>query len=285
MGLYNIKPLFINFFVLLLITFNITTPSMADTPYITASSAILIEPNSGKVLYEKNPHKPLYPASTTKIVTAILGLELGNIEDIVIISKNAANVEEATIYLEENQQVYLGDLIKGALVKSGNDAAYAIGEYIAGNEEIFVMLMNKKSAIIGAINSSFYNTNGLPNEKHLSTAYDLALIGRYAMSNEIFAHYVQIKEDRLDFISGETRYIKNTNKLLWNYPYANGIKTGTTIAAGQCLIASARRDGKELIAVVLDSKARYNDVIALFEYGFRNWNKYIIYQKTHLWDI
>ena len=282
---YRIKIFFIKCVVLVVLALYIPAISLADIPYITARSAILIEANSGKILYEKNPYESLYPASTTKVVTAILGLELGNIEDIATISKKASKVGEASIYLKENQQVYLGDLIKGALVKSGNDAAYAIGEYIAGNEEIFLMLMNKKAAIIGAVNTSFHNTNGLPDEEHLSSAYDLALISRYAMGNELFSRYVQIKEDRLEFVSGETRYIKNTNKLLWNYPYATGIKTGTTIAAGQCLIASVKRDDKELIAVVLGSKARYSDVISLFEYGFRNWNVYTLPKDTFMGHI
>jgi len=261
------------------------TSSLANTPYITAKGAILIEASSGKILYERNSHKSLYPASTTKVITAILGLELGNMEEVATISKNAANVGEASIYLRENQQVYLNDLIKGALIKSGNDASYAIGEHIAGNERIFLMIMNKKAAIIGAINTSFHNTNGLPNERHLSSAHDLALIARYAMSNELFAQYVQIKEYRLEFVSGEVRNIKNTNRLLQNYPYATGIKTGTTRAAGQCLIASAQRDGKELIAVVLGSNARYADVINLFEYGFHNWNIYTLSKDTPIGEI
>ncbi|WP_051533837.1 D-alanyl-D-alanine carboxypeptidase family protein [Desulfitibacter alkalitolerans] len=282
MNLYGLKILCIRCLIIIALILYMPTASLADEPFITARAAILIESSTGKILYEKNPYEPLYPASTTKVVTAILGLELGNIEDIVAISKEASMVGEASIYLKENQQVYLGDLIKGALVKSGNDAAYAIGEYIAGNEELFLMLMNKKAAILGAEHTSFHNTNGLPDKEHLSSAYDLGLIGRYAMDNALFAEYVQVKEDKLKFVSGETRYIKNTNKLLWNYPYATGIKTGTTRAAGQCLIASAQRDDKELIAVVLDSKARYNDAISLFEYGFSNWNIYNLPKNTFM---
>ena len=284
MKLYRIKIFCIKCVILALLTLSMPTLSLADaySPHVTARAAILIEASSGKILFEKNPHKPLYPASTTKVITTILGLELGCIEGIVTISKNAAKVGEASIYLRENQQIYLSDLIKGSLIKSGNDASYAIGEYIAGNEAIFLMLMNKKAAIIGAMNTSFHNTNGLPNEKHFSSAYDLALIGRYAMNNELFRQYVQIKEYRLEFVSGEVRNIKNTNKLLWNYPYATGIKTGTTKAAGQCLIASAQRDGKELIAVVLGSNARYVDVINLFEYGFRNWDIYTLPKDTFM---
>jgi len=287
MKLSCIKIVCIKCVILLILALFIPTLSLADTysPHVTARAAVLIEANSGNILFEKNSHKPLYPASTTKVITAILGLELGDIEEIAIISRNAANVGEASIYLRENQQVYLNDLIKGALIKSGNDASYAIGEHIAGNEAIFLMIMNKKAAIIGAENTSFHNTNGLPNEKHLSSAHDLALIGRYAMNNELFAQYVQIKEYRLEFVSGEVRNIKNTNRLLQNYPYATGIKTGTTKAAGQCLISSAQRDGKELIAVVLGSYARYADVINLFEYGFRNWNIYTLSKDTSIGDI
>lgn len=259
--------------------------SLANEPYVTAKAAVLIESNSGKVLYDKASHEPLYPASTTKVVTALLGIELANMDEIAIISKNAAQVSEASIYLEESQQVSIEELVRGALIKSGNDAAYAIGEHIGGSENVFVMIMNKKAAILGAENTFFRNTNGLPNDNHLSSAYDLALIGRYAMHNSFFSDYVKIKEDQLHFKSGETRYIKNTNKLLWNYPYATGIKTGTTRAAGQCLIASAEKDGLELIAVVLGSKGRYVDVINLFEYGFNNWVTYNLPKNTFMGQI
>ncbi len=252
----------------------------AGEPSISAKAAILMDMETGEILYEKNAFEEMYPASTTKILTAILGLEMGSLNDIVHISENAAKIDEASIYLEKNHKVYLEDLIRGALIKSGNDAAYAIGEYIAGSESIFVMLMNKKAALLGGNNTNFINTNGLPNEKHKSTAYDLALMGRYAMQNLLFSEIVSLREDSIKFITGETRYLKNTNKLLWNYPYTTGIKTGTTRAAGSCLVASARKNNTELIAVVLKSQDRYGECIRLFEYGFENFQSFSIEKNS-----
>ncbi|KUO52271.1 MAG: hypothetical protein APF76_04345 [Desulfitibacter sp. BRH_c19] len=284
MRLQHLK-LYFRLSLLIILVVCLPIPSLAAEPHVTAKAAILIEAKTGKILYEKASHQPLYPASTTKVVTAILGLELASMDEIVTISKNSARVSEASIYLEENQQVYVEDLVRGALIKSGNDAAHAIGEHIGGSESVFLMIMNKKAAILGAKNTSFHNTNGLPNEKHFSSAYDLALIGRYSMQNSLFSEFVKVKEDQLQFVSGERRYLKNTNKLLWNYPYATGIKTGTTRAAGQCLIASAEKDNLGLIAVVLGSKARYVDVINLFEYGFGNWVSYSLPKNTFMGQI
>ncbi|MEW6623229.1 MAG: D-alanyl-D-alanine carboxypeptidase family protein [Bacillota bacterium] len=271
-----VKVICMTLFSFLFFFISTTTIVIAEEPIVTAKSGILIEVSSGDVLWEKSAHDPMYPASTTKVLTAIMGIENSSLNEIVTISSKAASIGEASIYLEANQRVFLVDLIKGALIKSGNDAAYAIGEHIGGNEQVFLWLMNKKAALIGARNTVFYNTNGLPNAKHFSTAYDLALIGRYAMQNDIFSEIVKIKEERITFASGEIRYLKNTNKLLWNYPYASGIKTGTTRAAGECLVASSEKNGNQLITVVLNSHNRYLDAVRLFEYGFNNWNSYTL---------
>ncbi len=244
------------------------SPMQAKEPMISAKAAIVMDCDTGQILWGKSAFKRMYPASTTKILTAIIGLEMGQLNEIITVSKNAAAVGEASIYLKENHRLLLEDLVKGALIKSGNDAAYAIGEGIAGSESLFLALMNKKATLIGAKTSNFKNTNGLPDPEHISSAYDLAIIARYCMSNKSFAGIVAKKEEQIKILPDENRFLKNTNKLLLNYPFATGIKTGTTVAAGQCLIASANKNGKCIITVVLRSFNRYNDTISLLDFAF-----------------
>ncbi len=241
-------------------------------PNITANSAIVIDIDSCSILYSKNKNKIMYPASTTKVLTSIIGLEIGNLNDIVNISPQASKVGEASIHLHAYDKIKFYDLIKGALIKSGNDAAFAIGEYIAGDEELFVYLMNKKAFLLGSFSSNFCNTNGLPDDQHVCTAYELAVIARYAMHNKIFSEIVSIKNDTIELINGEKRYLKNTNKLLWRYNFANGIKTGTTRKAGSCLVASATKNGKNFLVALLKSVDRYGDAEKLLEYALNNFN-------------
>jgi D-alanyl-D-alanine carboxypeptidase (penicillin-binding protein 5/6) len=184
--------------------------------------------------------------------------------------------------LKEGQVYPLGELIEGALVRSGNDTCVAIGEYIGDNEDRFLQMMNQKAITLGARNSSFRNTNGMPANGHYSSAYDLAVISRYALQNPEFARIVrsQFETISLATVEGGTRtdqekgfLIKNTNALLWSFPGADGVKTGTTNAAGACLVASATRDGRQLIAVVLKSRDRFGDAARLLDFGFRNFSE------------
>jgi D-alanyl-D-alanine carboxypeptidase (penicillin-binding protein 5/6) len=249
---------------------------MPPAPRLTAEAAVLIEGSSGQVIFEKNAYQARPPASTTKIMATLIALERANLNDLVTIGPRAPRAGGSTIGLRSGQVYPLGELLEGALIPSGNDACVAIGEYIGENESHFVQLMNQKAISLGARNTYFRNTNGMPVKGHYSTAYDLALIARYALRNSEFARIVSSQyatvspvEDSSSVQKGGLS-IKNTNALLWSYPGADGVKTGTTQAAGKCLVASATRDGRQLIAVVLKSHDRFGDSARLLDYGFQN---------------
>ncbi|SHK93662.1 D-alanyl-D-alanine carboxypeptidase (penicillin-binding protein 5/6) [Desulforamulus aeronauticus DSM 10349] len=239
-------------------------------PHLSAAAALVMDADTGQVLYAKNPHQPRPIASTTKIITALVALECGNLTDTAIISKRAAGVEGSSIYLKAGEKLTLEELIYGALMHSGNDACVAIAEQVAGDEKDFVNLMNYRAYRLGAHNSNFCNTNGLPDDHHLSTAYDLALITRHALKNSAFRSIVASKTHTIRGPQGK-RILSNTNKMLWDYQGADGVKTGTTNAAGKCLVSSATRDGRSLIAVVLHSDDRYAESIQLLNYGFTHY--------------
>lgn len=246
-------------------------PGYSSGPQITAGSAILIDGETGIVLFAKNEHMRRPPASTTKIMTALVALERGELDDIVTVSQRASRVGGSSLWLKAGQRLTLGELIEGTLVKSGNDGATAIAEHIAGSEEEFIHLMNRKARQMGALNTQFKNPHGLPAAGHYSTAFDLALITRYALRYEKFAQIVRERITTIDFQGQDWgQQIYNTNKLLWSFEGADGVKTGTTSEAGYCLVSSATRDGRQLIGVVLRSTARWQDSARLLEYGFAN---------------
>ena len=242
-----------------------------DPLKVTADAVVLMDVATGDILFSKQPHKQRPPASTTKIMTAILGFELGRPDEVVTVSEKAAAIGEATIHLDPGEKITLYELITGALVRSGNDACVAIAEHIAGSEEQFVKLMNRKALALGAQNTNFVNTNGLPRKEHYSTAYDLAVMARYGLQIPQFSSIIRQKETEIHFIEPDVFMdLRNTNKLLWNYPYADGIKTGTTTAAGKCLVASATKDGRQLLVVVLNAPDRFGDAKKLLEWGFKD---------------
>lgn len=264
------QKVWITIIAILLFTFGLSISSLAQ-PSIEGNAYILIDGETGQVLYGKDIDTKLHPASTTKILTTIIALEKGNLQDMVTISKNVPLVEGTKVYLREGEKIPLEELLHAAMVHSANDAAFAIAEHIGGSEEKFVQMMNDKAKEIGAKNSNFVNPHGLTDDNHLSTAYDLALIGRYAMENPKFRELA--KEKVYDWAGEEwqTRLI-NINKFLWRMDESTGIKSGYTTAARYSLVASAKRDNQELIAVILGSSdARiWNDAKALLEYGFAN---------------
>ena len=242
-----------------------------NLPYITAHSAILMDAQTGDILYEREAHKKRPIASTTKILTAILAIELADLNEVAVVSEKADRVGESSLYLNKGEKIKLGELIEGALLRSGNDACVAIAEQTAGSLDEFIRLMNKKALALGARNSNFVNPHGLPDDNHYSTAYDLALIARYAMDNPVFSEIVAQKYSVISFEEpAKSETVKNTNKLLWNYPFADGIKTGTTNAAGKCLVASASYQGRRLICVVLNAPDRFGDAQRLLQWGLDN---------------
>jgi D-alanyl-D-alanine carboxypeptidase (penicillin-binding protein 5/6) len=257
----------------------IWTPSLGASPENSARAAVLMEAETGRVLYEKNPHEKLPMASTTKIMTAILAIENTHPSDLVKISPQASGIEGSSLYLAAGEELTMEQLLYGLMLRSGNDAATAIAEHIAGSEEDFARMMNGKARDIGAMNTNFMNPHGLHHDQHYTTAYDLALISAYAMKNSTFREIVSTKYHRIPWQDQPwDRVLMNKNALLWDYEGANGIKTGYTKAARRCLASAALRDGMQLVAVVLNCQPWFEDSAAILDYGFRE------YQMTPLFS-
>ncbi len=243
---------------------------------VAAPSAILIDCETGKVLYEKNSHDVRDTASLTKIMTLCLifdAIDEGKLSynTIITASPTAAAMTGSDIWLLEGEQMTAEDMIKAVAVVSANDAAVALAEYICGSEHDFVEKMNEKAAELGMTDTVFKNCNGLDEDGHVSSAYDIAIMSRELLAHEDASKYTSIW---LDYIRDGSTQIVNTNKLLTSYDGATGLKTGTTQAAGACIAASAQRDGLSLIAVVLGDESttdRFTDAETLLNYGFSNY--------------
>ncbi|SHK44123.1 D-alanyl-D-alanine carboxypeptidase (penicillin-binding protein 5/6) [Selenomonas ruminantium] len=246
---------------------------------LTARSAIVMDAVTGQVLYERDIDARRYPASTTKMMTLIVALERGKMDDIVTVSKNAEGVEGSTLWLVQGDKIPLSELLAGMMMHSGNDATVAVAEHIAGSVPAFVEMMNEKAAEIGAYNTHFVNPNGLPDDNHYTTAFDLAKIAAYGYSIPHFEEIVSRQEATYEWVKDPAKKLRNENQMLWLYRGANGVKTGYTEAAGRCLVSAARRDGMQLVAVVLDSYYMWNDSIALLDYGFRNIHPKVMVKK------
>lgn len=241
-------------------------------PKLNCHAAVVIDQNSGRVLYGKNETKVLAMASTTKIITAIVAIENGNLKDEVIVSKKAAAVSGSSAGLKEGEKVSLEELVFGLMMKSGNDAAVAIAEHIGkGKVENFIDLMNKKALSIGLYNTHFITPHGLDAEGHYTTAVDLAKITAYALKNEVFQKVSSCRS----IVSGESgefnRGYNNINKFLFKVPDADGVKTGYTGNAGKCLVASIRHPQGRYIAVTLNSGDRWSDCENLVNYAKENY--------------
>lgn len=245
-------------------------PDSDQGPSVYASASVLIEAKSGAVLYAKHADERRAPASTTKMMTAIVALERGDLNKVIEVSPRAAGTPGSSIYLHPKDRLTLRELLKGMMMQSGNDGSMAVAEGVAGTMENFVAWMNLKAKEIGALNTNFRNPHGLRAPSHYTTALDLALIARYGLSHPHFAEIVRQKSAVLQWLERPRKVdIQNTNRLLWYMEGADGVKTGTTNEAGHCLVASATRDGKRLIAVVLNSGDRWGDCKRLLEYGFK----------------
>lgn len=267
-----------SFLITLLIVCMLPLPVFSEEVELelSAPSAILIEASTGQCLYEKNIHDKRPPASVTKVMTMLLAMEAvdsGKIsmDDMVRCSEKAASMGGSQIYLEPNEEMSVRDMLKAVAVASGNDAAAALGEFIAGSLEGFVGMMNERAKELGMNDTTFVNCNGLDAEGHLTSAYDIALMSKELISHPAIFDFTTIW---MDSLRGGEFGLVNTNKLIRFYEGATGLKTGSTGEAKYCLSASAKRGGMDLIAVVLgapSSQERFSDATKLLDYGFANY--------------
>ncbi len=238
-------------------------------PKVDAEAAVLMVASTKRILYAINPDAIMYPASTTKIMTALVALERGKPDSVVTVSGSAAGCEGSSLELKAGDRLNLRDLLYGMMLVSGNDAAEAVAEHIAGSVPAFVDLMNARTEKMGLINTHFANPHGLPDpNNHYSSARDLALITAQALQHPDFARIVATREYAVPFKNRAPVRASNTNKFLKTYPGASGVKTGYTQAAGDCLVASARRGGVQLVVVLLNDDERWADAAKLLDYGF-----------------
>ncbi len=256
-------------------------PAIAE-PSVSATSAVLIDGQTGKVLWSKNPHLRRPIASTTKIMTGLMTIENLSPEEVVTADTNTEKTAESEIYLKKNEKMSVSDLLYALMLQSANDAAVALANHISGSVPKFAIAMNKKAEILGLVNTNFKNPHGLY-DANTSSAYDMALLGKAAMDNKIFAGIVKTKSA---VINGKTkRKVINRNKLLWQYPLAVGIKTGYTKAAGYCLVSAAKKDEMLLIAATLNSPGKnesFDNAKSLFEYGFSQLKYFSIAKKGQI---
>lgn len=283
------KKIFILFFVIIILL-NISSTVRAEEIDINSEAGLLVEVSTGKILYEKNADKIMYPASTTKILTAILVLENCELSDMVTVSQNAiSNIPSGyvTCNLHAGEEISVNDLLYALMLPSANDAAFALAEHVGGSVENFSDMMNEKAKEIGCTNTHFVNPNGIHDDNHYTTAHDLYLMANYAMKNETFRTIVSKTEYVLpatNMHSQADRIMYNSNELLnnnsKNYYYENaiGIKTGTTSKAGSCLVAESSKNNMELISVTLNGGTtnglndRFTDSKKLFDYGYENYD-------------
>ncbi|WP_428908977.1 D-alanyl-D-alanine carboxypeptidase family protein [Niallia sp. Krafla_26] len=255
---------------------------------VSASSAILMEQQSGRILYEKDAHQKKRIASITKIMTAILAIESGKLDETVKVSNNAVGTEGSSIYLKPGEKIKLEDLVYGLMLRSGNDAAVAIAEHVGGSLDGFVFLMNQKAEEIGMENTHFANPHGLDDhENHYSTAYDMALLTQYAMGNDTYKKISGTKVHRAPDPSGDwDRVWKNKNRLLTGlYEYTTGGKTGYTKRAKRTLVTTASKENLDLIAVTLNGPDDWNDHINMYEHGFNHYTLVTIMKEGTLKKI
>ena len=256
----------------------LSVSAAAEGPAVSCPSALLMEKQTGTVLFAQDEHTPREPASVTKIMTLLLTMEAVDsgalsYDDVVTGSAHAAGMGGSQIWLKENEQMTVRDLLKAVCIVSGNDAAVALAEHLAGSEDAFVERMNTRAQELGMNDTHFVNCTGLPAAGHLTSAYDIAL-----MSRELILRHPDIRQFTtvwMDSLRGGASMLVNTNKLIRFYDGATGLKTGSTDAAGYCLSATAEKNGMELIAVILKGRTsdeRFTDAKALLNYGFSTWS-------------
>lgn len=259
-----------------------TPPDIIKPPPIQGASAALLWTNKNKIIAEKNGDSAIYPASTTKILTCIIALEEGHplLKKEANISSFSIKQDGTLLGISPDNPIILEQLLYGMMLVSGNDAASAVAETVGGEYHRFIQMMNEKANIIGCTNSHFSNASGLTDPTHYSTAVDMTKIAAYAMNNQMFRDIVSKKIYNMTYVDGTVQLIKNRNEFLDSKYYgANGIKTGMTEAAGECLVASAERNGQLLIMSVYNDEARWQDVQKWLNYGFSIIEQEEKYQK------
>ncbi|MDR7856166.1 D-alanyl-D-alanine carboxypeptidase family protein [Tissierella sp.] len=284
------KRKLLSIILLLLIIFPISTEAYAvEDLKINAKSALLMDVNTGEIIYSLNENDRLAPASITKIMTLLLAIEAVDsgrisLKDEVVISKHASGMGGSQVYLEAGEIQIVEDLFKATSIRSANDAAVALAEFIAGSEEIFVNKMNDRAKSLGMKNTYFVNASGLPNENHYTSAYDVALMSRELLKHDKVHDWLTIY--MYDLAVGKTKSgiqtMVNTNRMIKEYEGTTGIKTGSTNEAGYCLSSSAKRGNLELISVVMgadNSKNRFNEAKKMLDYGFANYDSVSIGKK------
>ncbi|WP_182199460.1 D-alanyl-D-alanine carboxypeptidase family protein [Paraliobacillus salinarum] len=252
-----------------------------------ASSAILIERDSGGIMYEKNAHEQLPPASMTKMMTLLLIMEALDenkitLDEKIRVSEYASSMGGSQIFLEEGEEMTVDDLLKGIAIASGNDASVALAERIAGSEKAFVAMMNEKVKELGLENTLFQNTTGLPEDNHFSTAYDMAVIAKELLKYETITNYTKIYEDYLRKGTEDEFWLVNTNKLVKFYQGVDGLKTGYTSEAKYCLTATAKKENMRVVAVVMGAespKKRNKAITQMLDYAYSQYKTELLYKK------
>lgn len=304
-----VKNTFINILIIAIFIFNnlalANLPIIDDAPDVdpnleyvevtkdnledmTAGASILVDFVSGRILYEKDIHKPLYPASTTKMLTAYMAIKYGKLDDIVDVNDEAIGLDGSSLYLSYGDRITLKNLVYGTMITSANDGAAAIAYHLGnGSMEDFIAKMNEEAKKMGAKNTHFTNPHGLPDKEHFSTAYDLMSMARFGMYNPKFRDVVAKKMDLITWTNPADRQdeVYSTNRLMWNYDDVIGIKTGYTEEAGGALVAAATEKDTTLISVVLqtiDARSRFTESRALLDYGFEKIKKRVAINKEDL---
>lgn len=277
---------------LLLGMFFIPQPAHAKGEDVTpgAKSAILMDAGTGSILYAKNSHAKLAPASVTKVMTMLLVMEALDkkqltLDEKVRVSEKAASMGGTQIFLKEEEQMSVRDLLKGIAIISANDAAVAIAEHLAGSEERFVARMNQRMQQLGGHDTHFQNTNGLPVTNHYTSAHDIALMSRELLKHQNIIQFTGLYEDYLRKSSSKPFWLVNTNKLLKLYPGVDGLKTGFTQEAKYCLTATAKKGTQRTIAVVMgepDIKTRNKEIMYMLDQSFQNYQSLKLYEKGEL---
>jgi D-alanyl-D-alanine carboxypeptidase (penicillin-binding protein 5/6) len=252
-----------------------SSPTFADE--ILSRSVVVLDVSTGELLYSKNPYLRLPPASTTKLMTAIITVENANLTDVVTISRNASHVSPHKAGIKEGDQITVEQLLYAALLDSANDAAVALSEVVAGSETKFVKLMNRKALAIGALDTKFINSSGLPGPSQYTTAYDLAKIMSYALRYQKLKEIIGTRVAEISTENGNSIFLRNTNRLLWSKGDLVGGKTGYTRKAMHCFVCAAERENATVIVVILGSPSRdvlWRESETLISKGFEvMWNK------------